>query len=209
MRRQFTIRETLFGVARAYYAVLKTQAIVAVNRQTVSLAGDQVEVASHRLSSGDVLRTDLLRAEAVVHAARRTLIESEGMLDLHRNTLANILNLDWNARFTVVEPSEAPSAAASFGQILQNAFVRREDFRASSLGIGQRIERRKEVVASYAPRIVAQANHDWTNVTTNTSDTDGQGIWSALIVVQVPIFTGGQREIDLRKAGHAIERARL
>lgn len=209
LRRQFTIRETLFGVAHAYYAVLKTQAIVAVNRQTVSLARDQVEVARHRFSSGDVLRSDLLRAEAVVHAARRTLIESESLLDLHRDTLANILNLDWDVRFTVVEPSEAAPAAASFGEILATAFARREDFRASSLGIGQRIERRKEVVASYAPRIVAQANHDWTNITTNTSNTDGQRIWSGLIAVQVPIFTGGQREIDLRKAGHAIEQARL
>jgi outer membrane protein TolC len=209
LRRQFIIRETLFGVARAYYAVLKTEAIVAVNRQTVSLGQDQVEVARHRFSSGDVLRTDVLRAEAVVHAARRTLIESEGLLELHRDTLVNILNLDWDVRFTIVDPNEAVPAADSFGEILQNAFVRREDFRVSSLGIGQRVERRKEIAASYAPRIVAQANHDWTNVTTNTSNTDGQRIWSGLIAVQVPFFTGGQREIDLRKAGHAIEEARL
>ena len=36
---RFTIRETLFGVAQAYYAVLKDQSIVAINRQTVDLAG--------------------------------------------------------------------------------------------------------------------------------------------------------------------------
>jgi outer membrane protein TolC len=209
LRRQFTIRETLFGVARAYYAVLKIQAIVAVNRETVALARDQVKVAESRFSLGDVAHADVLRAQSVFEAARRTLIESEGLLDLNRNTLVNILNLDWDTNFTVVDPAEAPPVRDSFNEILETAFGRREDYRASALGIGQRIERRKEVAAGYAPRVVAQANHDWTNVTSNTSNIEAQRIWSATVAVQVPFFTGGQREIDLRKAAYAIDQARL
>ena len=209
LRRQYIIRETLFGVARAYYGVLKVQAIVRVNRETVALARDQVGVAESRFSLGDVARTDVLRAESVLQSARRTLIESEGLLDLDRNTLANILNLDWDAPFAVAEPAEAPPVRDAFHAILASAFQRREDFRASALGIDQRILKRKEVIASYAPRVVAQANHDWANVTTNTSRLDEQRIWSATVAVQVPFFTGGQREIDLRKARLAIDQAEL
>lgn len=209
LRRQYVIRETLFGVTQAYYAVLKVQAIVGVNRETVTLARDQVEVAESRFSLGDVARTDVLRAESVFQSARRTLIESEGLLDLDRNTLANILNLEWDAPFTVAEPAEAPPARDSYDAILASAFQRREDFRASALGIDQRMLRRQEVIASYAPRVVAQANHDWANVTTNTSRLDEQRIWSATVAVQVPFFTGGQREIDLRKARLAIDQAQL
>jgi outer membrane protein TolC len=209
LRRRFIIRETLFGVAQAYYAVLKLQAIVGVNRETVALAGEQIDVAKYRLSLGDVARTDVLRAESVYHAARRTLIESAGLLKIHRNTLANILNLDWEADFVVVNPREAAPEREPFRTFLQRGFERREDYRASALGIGQRVERRKEVAASYAPRIVAQANHDWDSVTTNTSDTNAQRIWSGFVAVEVPFFTGGQREIDLSRAGLALDQARL
>jgi outer membrane protein TolC len=209
LRRQFTIRETLFGVAQAYYAVLKVQAIVGVNRETASLAQAQIELAKNRLDLGDVARTDVFRAESVYHAARRTLIESEGLLRVSRNTLANILNLEWEADFVVVNPKESPPEPEPFRTFLQRGFERREDYRASALGIGMKVERRKEIVASYAPRIVAQANHDWDSVTTNTSNTTGQRIWSGFVAVQVPIFTGGQREIDLSRAGMALESARL
>jgi outer membrane protein len=119
------------------------------------------------------------------------------------------LNLEWETPFSVVDPAEAPALAQSYPALLGSAFQKREDFRASAFGIDQRIERRKEVVASYAPRIVAQAEHDWTDVTTNTSNLDAQRIWSAVVAVQVPIFTGGQREIDLRRTGNAIEQAQL
>jgi outer membrane protein len=209
LRRKFTIRETLFGVAQAYYAVLKAQAIVGVNRVTVTLAQTQIDVAKNRLALGDVVRTDVFRAESIYHAACRTLIESEGLLKVRRNTLANILNLEWESDFVVVNPKESTPEAEPFRAFLQRGFERREDYRASALGIGMRVERRKEIAASYAPRIVAQANHDWDNVTTNTSNTSGQRIWSGFVAVEVPFFTGGQREIDLHRAGLALERARL
>jgi outer membrane protein len=209
LRRQFTIRETLFGVAQAYYAVLKAQAIVSVNRDTVTLAQTQIDVARHRLELGDVARTDVFRAESVYHAARQTLIESEGLLKVSRNTLANILNLEWEAEFVVVNPPDAAPQLEPFRTYLQRGFQAREDYRSSALGIGMRVERRNEIAASYAPRIVAQANHDWDSVTTNTSNTTGQRIWSGIVAVEVPFFTGGQREIDLSRAGLALERARL
>ena len=209
LRRQYTIRETLFGVAQAYYGVLKAQATVGVNRETVTLAQTQIDLAKNRLALGDVTRTDVFRAESVYHAARRTLIESEGLLKVSRNTLANILNLEWEAEFVVVNPRESAPEPEPFRTYLQRGFERREDYRASALGIGMRVERRKEIAASYAPRVVAQANHDWDNVTTNTSNTNAQRIWSGFVAVEVPFFTGGQREIDLTRAGLALERARL
>jgi outer membrane protein TolC len=209
LRRQYIVRETLFGVARAYYAVLRARAIVDVNRETVALARDQAVVAESRFSLGDVARSDVLQAESVVQAARRTLIESEGLLELNRNNLTNILNLHWDTPFTVAEPADAPALREDYGFILMNAFQKREDFRASSNGIDQSVERRKEVAASYAPRVVAQAQHDWTDVTTNTSNLEAQRIWTAVVAVQVPFFTGGQREVDLRRASHNIDQAHI
>jgi outer membrane protein len=208
LRRKYLIRETLFGVARAYYAVLKAQAIVQVNRETLTLAAEQLEVARRRFSLGDVARSDELRAQSVMEVARRALIESQGLLEVNQNTLANILNLDWDTDFRVTDPTELPVLHESYPALLASAFQRREDFRASAFGIDQRVELRKEVIAQYAPRVVAQAQHDWTDVTTNTSNLNSQRIWTAVVAVQVPFFTGGQREIDLHRTANAIERAK-
>src|SRR6478609_7529976 len=45
LQHQFTIRETLYGVASAYYEVLKQQRLVYVNRETFRLAREQFEIA--------------------------------------------------------------------------------------------------------------------------------------------------------------------
>lgn len=209
LRRLYTIRETLFGVAQAYYQVLKTQGVVGVNRQTVELATKQLTVAESRLKLDEVVRADVFQAQATLEAARRALIESEGLLEIQRNSLSNILNMDWRTNLVLIEPETAPTDIAQFESVLARAYQRREDYRASSLGIDQNIERRKEIGLSYAPQVVAQANHDWTNVTINTPDSSSHRLWTGSVAVQVPIFTGGEREISLRRARYDIELAKL
>src|SRR5207302_8464209 len=82
LEHQFTIRETLFGVARAYYEVLKQQRLVAVNRETLELGTRQLDLSQKRADVGEVTRADVLRARVTVETARRTLVESENTLAL-------------------------------------------------------------------------------------------------------------------------------
>src|SRR5690606_14574196 len=91
----------------------------------------------------------------------------------------------------------------------ENALEHREDYLASLRTVDQSRERRREVAASYAPRLVAQASYDWADIDSNRSNADDQNTWSAAIAVQVPIFTGGQREIDLGRTRIALRQSRL
>ena len=45
LAHRFTVRETLFGVATAYYEVLKQQRLVDVNREGLRLANEQLDLA--------------------------------------------------------------------------------------------------------------------------------------------------------------------
>jgi len=77
----------------------------------------------------------------------------------------------------------------------------------SAIAIKQDIEKRNEVLAEYAPRVVAEGSTQWTS-----SSGSGSGrthVTSGVISVQVPFLTGGQREIDLISAGHQINITRL
>ena len=207
LQQQFTVRETLFGVASAYFEVLKQERLVAVNREALRLAGEQLDLAQKRADVGEVTRSDVLRAQVVVETARRVLVESENVLELDKNTLGNILNLSPNTPFQVAEPPDYPSALPLFEELLSRAYSHREDLRVKELAIGQDTERRNEIYGEYGPRVVAQWDGQIAHASGSSASSERD--WQATVSVQVPFLTGGQREIDLRSAGHQIEQTKL
>ena len=75
------------------------------------------------------------------------------------------------------------------------------------IAIDQDIARRNEIIGQYGPKVSAQVDGDRgheSGITTNSTYD-----WSAIISVQVPIFTGGQREVDLKTANEQIQETRL
>ena len=209
LQYRFTVRETLFGVAQAYYTVLKQQQIVAVNQQTLDLAAMQLDLAQKQYNVGVVARTDVLRAKATIEGARSTLIQAQGTLDINRDTLSNILNLGGKTDFRVVEPPDAIPGHELFESILTSAYERREDFQVSKIAVEQEIAKRNTIVGEYGPRVVAQAGTVWSETHSNTGGSSVPYSVDGLVSVQIPFLTGGQREIDLRTAGHQVDETRL
>jgi outer membrane protein TolC len=207
LQHQFTVRETLFGVASAYYEVLKQQRLVEVNREALRLAGEQLDLAQKRADVGEVTRSDVLRATVTVEDARRTLVESENVLEFARNTLRNVLNLAPDAPLPLVEPPDYPGTLPPFEELLNRAYAQREDLRVKVLAIDQDIARRGEIIGEYGPRVVAQ--FDTARSHLSGTSTSSNYDWQAAVSVQVPIFTGGQREIDLMTQNRQIEQTRL
>jgi outer membrane protein TolC len=87
------------------------------------------------------------------------------------------------------------------------AYEHREDLRIKKIAIDQDIARRGEIVGEYGPKVVAQVDGD-------RGHESGAGAnstynWDAIVSVQVPIFTGGQREIDLKTASEQVNETRL
>ncbi len=204
LARQFTIRETLFGVAAAYFDVLKGERQVSVNRQSLELAKEQEGLAQKRANVGEVTRTDVLRATVSVEVARRILITAENALEFRRNTLRNVLNMAPEAPFRVADPLPYRTTVPEFPALLNKAYAQREDLRESTLAVQQAELRRDEVRTEYAPSIVARGSSKFPAPRSTTPET-----WDASISVQVPFFSGGQREIDLVNARTDIEKTIL
>ncbi len=207
LEHQFTIRETLFGVATAYFEVLKQQRLVVVNQLTFQLSNEQLTLAQKRANAGEVTPTDILRAQVTLETARQALVAAENTLELDRNTLGNILNLPVDTKFDVSEPQDYPTEVPAFSSLLQRAYDHREDLRVKILGIDQDTQRKNQVIAEYGPRVVLQGSTEISNDT--GSSRSNSRTWSAGISVQVPFLTGGQREIDLITARHQIEESKL
>lgn len=207
LQHQFTVRETLYGVAQAYYNVLKQQKLVAVNQETVDLAREQLDKAQAKLDAGVVAQIDVSRAQSTLEGARNTLIQNQGALDSARDTLSNILNLGGKTDFTLVEPAGETAECVPFDEILKTAYENREDFQISAIGIDQQIALKGEVIAEYGPKVSAQASTGWTR---NSGDNSGRQHGSqAYLAVSIPFLTGGQRELDMKEAGFKIAQAKL
>lgn len=207
LEHQFTIRGTLFGVVDAYYEVLKQQRLVDVNREALRLAGEQQNLSQKRADAGEVTRADVLRATVTVETARRVLVESENTLEYAKNTMRNILNVAPDTHFEFVEPPDYPSTLPPFNELLQRAYAQREDLKVKDLAIDQDIARRGEIIGEYGPRVVAQFDTSRDHISGSSSSSSYD--WQAAVSVQVPILTGGQREIDLLTQNRQIQQTKL
>ncbi len=205
--RQFTIRETLFGVAFAYFAVLKGERVVEVKKQSLTLAQEQQNLSQKRADVGEVTRSDVLRAQVSVETARLELLTAENSLELQRNTLRNILNLSPEVPLRLAEPLPYKRDVPDFSPLLVKAYENREDLRERGLVVDQAQEHRQEVRAQYAPKIVAQGGPGLSRSSGTLPRSTGD--WQAGVSVEFPFFSGGQRELDMVGAGYDIQTALL
>ena len=206
LQYQLTIRNVLFGVAKAYYEVLKQQQIVKLDKNTLELALNQLQLSQNQYDAGAVSKVDILRARSSVEGAQQVLIVDQNVLESNRNTLANTLNLHGKEReFDVEQPANAVGPVGSFDENLAAAYASREDYKISMIAIQQSREQRNEVIGQYAPTVNAQFTQNWAD----SREGPASQAWAGLLTVQVPIFTGGQREIDLRTARLNIDEAKI
>lgn len=206
LTRLYLARNVLFGVTRAYYDVLKKDRIVRVSRQTLALAQQQLDLAQNRFRSGEVTKTDVLRAQVTVERARRSLVTAENSLSLAQKTLSTMLNLPSPAGFIVLDPPPYPTDAPALDDLQQRAAARREDLRVAGLTIDQSRQHEREVRAQYWPRLVGQWSKQWLDPETFSSPND---FWQAGLALQLPLFTGGQREVDLQRTRHETKQTEL
>jgi len=204
---QYTIRTVLYGVAQAYYEVLKQQRVASVYKEAVHLAEQQLDLAQKKANAGESLRSDVMNARFTVESDRQGLIAAENTLESDRAKLANALNLKIGSDFQLVEPPQYSAPVPSFEAALSAALRKREDLRSKELAIDENIQNRKEIVAEYLPKLVAQADSDFNSVTGSSGSHTGS--WDATISLEMPFLSGGQREIDLRQTRYQINQARL
>lgn len=202
------MREVLFGVASAYYDVLRQQSVVIVSRETSTLAKETLDLAQKRVRAGEVTRTDELRAAAQWQESRRQLIDAEGTLDVLRNRLANILNLPTDRPMELATPSDKRAPRQGLGELVATAWQHRDDLLAEQLVVEQDVLRRKEIQATYAPKASVQVSAFAKS--SSTSSTNGEReSWQAVFALQWPLIDAGQRQLELKTAQYEIGQSRL
>ena len=203
-RYGFTITEVLFGVARAYYDVLRSREQVRVAGDTLRLTKDELKQAEARFRVGEVTKTDVLRAEVEVARSERTVIANQNTLQLTRATLARAVGVPGMIR--VVEPTPPTSRGEQYERLVEEAFSHRQDIRAQAAAVEVERERKNQILARYFPSINTQWNYPRLDSPTFANR---DKFWVLTLNFQVPLFDGGVRELDLQEQQENLSQAEL
>ncbi|MCE2484504.1 MAG: TolC family protein [Desulfurellaceae bacterium] len=203
-RYEFTIREVLFGVARAYYGALRSQAQMQIVRDTLGLTQDELRQAQVRFRVGEVTKTDVLRAEVAVEQARRQLVMDHNRLRLAFTTLARAIGVP--EPLGVAQPEPVAYSPVPYDRLLDQAYSQRQDFRAQEIGVEIATQRKNLVIARYAPRV--NARWDFPRLDAETF-AERDKFWTLFLNFEVPLFDGGARELDLLEENERLAQAQL
>lgn len=204
------LRETALLVASSYFEVLRQQALVAVNKESLRLSEEQKKQAEERFTAGEVIRTDVLTADVTVQRAKRTLVESENALKLAHTLLANILNYNPGTVFGVQEPPGYALPKVTLPELRERARHQRDDLQRLLTTVLRRGENQRETRASYLPTLSASVSAGRNlNNNSSTSGSSGQTDYSAGLSVSLPLFTGGEKALDLKQDEAETAKAKL
>ena len=194
----------LFGVAQAYYEVLRFEAQVKVAQDTLKLAQEELKRAHVRFRVGEVTKTDILRAEVAVERASRALVVDRNRLKLARTVLARTVGL--SETVGVLEPTPPQAVESDYTGLLDRAYAQRQDLRAQNLAVRVARERKNLVLTRYFPQVDAQFSYPRLDPETFA---DRDEFWTLFVNLRWPLFDGGNRELDLLEANETLSQTEL
>lgn len=101
--RQVAVQQTAFVTAQAFFDVLRARAQLAVAQESLNLAEAEQNRARLRHGVGEIVKTDVLRADVTTTQARQILTAAENGVRLAERNLARIIDLE--SIGSLVEPT--------------------------------------------------------------------------------------------------------
>ena len=204
-------QDLLLGTAQAWYASSMTGALVDLQREQISAAVEQLEVAERRLAAGAGLRIDVVRARTDLAQAQQDLLSAQLADESARDGLGVLTGLGG-----LPEPGEAGEPrlpVASDEALVELALDRREDLasgRASvemaraSLGVSR---------AQWMPSVDLAWQGSYAFTEPGEMGSDDPTRWTAVASLNVPLYNHsmvgdiGGRKAELRQAELRLEDA--
>lgn len=202
------------GVARAFYAALRDQAMVAVEERLLRSAEEQLEVTRRRFEIGSARRDEVLGSEAQVAMQQQSLEEVRGAAEKSRLALLRQIGLEGAPAY---EPVGQLPEAFDPSPLDVDALVE------AALTASPRILERQAALEAGERAASAARGIRWPRITASLNANRGIGArdYEALfdfnppnrslnfnISASVPLFTGFRNTADIVRADASLEDAR-
>ncbi len=193
----------LLDAARAHYAVLLAERAATVLENSLAVQQQRVDDARGRLEAGTIRPLDLALSESQAAQTAVDLLAARRDVVTGRKLLAFYTATDMTAQ-PLADELDVPAVVPSADEQLAIAMRSRPDLAAADRTIDAAGERVKAAYGEYFPRISADLQMFLLRETEPT-ELD----WTSLIQLNIPLFSAGVIEADVRIALSELRAAKL
>lgn len=198
-------QEVIFGVVRAYYAVLLTQEAQATVEASVRTAEANLAAAEARFEAGVVVASDALAAKVRLAHLKQEAIAAASQLRLAHAALNDAMGVALDRSNRVAGRLDlSPLRYERLDGLEAQATEQRPDYRQAALEV-QRLE--KEVLrakGALLPTAHLMGNYEINN---HRMASEGQDSWSVGVILNWNLFSGGLDRARIAEAQANRERA--
>ncbi|CAN5619552.1 TolC family outer membrane protein [soil metagenome] len=193
----------LLDSAQAFYAVLRAERSVDVLKSSLAVQDERLRDVRGKRQAGLARPLDVAQTEAQASATRVSLLQAARDVQNTRTALGFLIAqpvIDHPLR----DELSLARAAAPVERILADAMEHRRDLLAARAAVRSTRQEVEVAVGRYYPSISLNVSYFLSRQSTPT-DSD----WNALFSVNLPIFSAGLIEADVRTAWSRHRQARL
>jgi outer membrane protein TolC len=194
--------ELIYQVASGYYGLLRAQAYVGVQRESVASLEENLRVAQERYDAGSVVKTDVLNLEVKLAQAREDLIRAENHVALAVAALNTAIGRDLVGKdgLSVDERTKAPGLP----DLAISGFEQRPEYRAMMQHVRRHEQALVQAKREYVPKVNAFGSYDW-----DSEDlSDMEDSYMVGVAAEWEVFSGFQRPGQIAEAQAALRAAR-
>jgi TolC family type I secretion outer membrane protein len=193
--REFSVA---LAAKQAFFGVLRSQELIALNRERIDQAEQNLAAAERREQAGRATRSDVLRARLELSNARQALLEAQAQLRTNSYTLGQTVGVRGPVAArspSRLEPTPLAMSAAALRELVsaQAPTVESAVAQVSVAEAGVSQSR-----ASYLPSISVSGGYNWSNDQLGLDQ--GRTSWSTNLRLSYPLFNGLSREASVDRA---------
>ncbi len=192
----------LLNVAQSYYKILQLRQQAQVLQDSITYQSERVRDTESRLRLGIAKPLDLAQSRADLAAASVALTQTQIDIRNTRATLAFLIGTS-DAQGELRDDLQLPAQPASLDDFLAQAQRFRRDLLAAQDAVNAAEQAVRVAVGRYYPSVSVNFNYLLYH------DPSQGGLWNGGIVANVPIFSAGSIEADVRAAWSRYRQAEL
>jgi outer membrane protein len=194
-------------VRSAYFQILQTDSLIAVQQTEVNAAKERLSKAEVRFKNDAIPKFDVIRFETELRRSEQALIDAKLDATLARQNLNNILGRPIETTLEVVPVTGLPSADLNPDTVTQVGLSRRPDLLAAEKSLQALIKVMEREKLGMGPQLSVSASHSEVLGPVSIGAARGQTV--AGINVSLPLYDSHSTRTKVRSASKDIENAQI
>ena len=199
-------KTVVYNVKQAYYTLLGQQRQLAILQQTLAQREAELQKTQALYDARNVSQIDLKQAQVNRLQAQLDLRKAQGLLEVDREQLSNLMGVPSDSVYEVEEVPDMPAPSLDVAAAVKTALTNRDDYRQIQLSLQSSDVSLALKKGLATPTVSLSTGVSWTQ-DWNTSL--NKTTWHAGVSVKAPVIDAGSLGAQVREASLQQEKLRV